>query len=79
MHDRAFDHVDAGCNLQHSLIKHDHASEIAELDQIVKTHTPEDWLDVAPPGYSAAAPIFVTGLPRTGTTLVELIVAATPR
>src|SRR6202165_2320676 len=75
VHDRAFDHVDAGCELQHRSIAHDHAAEIAEIDQIIHTHT-RSWIGAAPPGYSAAAPVFVAGLPRTGTTLVERIIAS---
>jgi tetratricopeptide (TPR) repeat protein len=76
-HDRAFDHVDAGCDLHHRSTTHDPAAEIAQIDQIIKTHT-RSWIDAAPPGYSAGAPVFVTGLPRTGTTLVERIVASHP-
>jgi tetratricopeptide (TPR) repeat protein len=75
VHDRAFDHVDAGCDLQHRSITHDRAAEIAEIDRIIHTHT-RTWIDAAPPGYSAAAPVFVAGLPRTGTTLVERIIAS---
>ena len=75
IHDRAFAHVDAACGLQHRLTRHDHAGELAEIDQIIKTHT-RNWLAAAPRGYSAAAPIFVCGLPRTGTTLVERILAS---
>jgi tetratricopeptide (TPR) repeat protein len=74
-HDRAFDHVDAGCDLQHRSMTHDHAAEIAEIDRINHTHT-RAWIDAAPSGYSAAAPVFVAGLPRTGTTLVERIIAS---
>ena len=77
LHDRAFDHVDAGCHLQHRSIAHDSAAEIAEIDRIIHTHT-RDWIAAAPPGYSAAAPVFVAGLPRTGTTLVERIIASHP-
>ncbi|MGO8912925.1 MAG: sulfotransferase [Bradyrhizobium sp.] len=77
MHDRAFGHVDAGCNLQHRSIAHDSAAEIAEVDRIIHTHT-RDWIAAAPSGYSAAAPVFVAGLPRTGTTLVERIIASHP-
>ena len=76
-HDRAFDHVDAGCDLQRRLLAHDHAAEIAEIDRIIQTHT-RSWIDAAPSGYSAAAPVFVAGLPRTGTTLVERIIASHP-
>jgi tetratricopeptide (TPR) repeat protein len=74
-HERAFDHVDAGCDLQHRSATHDHGAEIAEIDRIIRTHT-RGWIDAAPPGYRAAAPVFVAGLPRTGTTLVERIIAS---
>jgi tetratricopeptide (TPR) repeat protein len=76
-HDRAFDHVDAGCDLQHRSIMHDGAAEIAEIDRIIRTQT-RTWLEGAPAGYLAAAPVFVAGLPRTGTTLVERIIASHP-
>jgi Flp pilus assembly protein TadD len=76
-HDRAFDHVEAGCDLQHRSMALDRAAEIAEIDRIIHTHT-RTWIDAAPPGYSAAAPVFVAGLPRTGTTLVERIIASHP-
>ncbi|WP_291690954.1 tetratricopeptide repeat-containing sulfotransferase family protein [Bradyrhizobium sp.] len=77
MHDRAFDHVDSACRLQHRLMTQDRAAEIAEIDRLIKTHT-RSWLDAAPPGFQAAAPVFVCGLPRTGTTLVERIIASHP-
>jgi Sulfotransferase family/Tetratricopeptide repeat len=75
LHERAFDHVEAGCDLQHRSTSHDHAAEIAEIDRIIHTHT-RSRIDAAPAGYSAAAPVFVAGLPRTGTTLVERIIAS---
>src|SRR5262249_4165754 len=73
--DRAFDHVEAGCNLQHRSLPRDPAGEIREIDAIINAHT-RSWIEAAPRGYSDAAPIFVTGLPRTGTTLVERIIAS---
>src|SRR5450631_1821958 len=75
LHDRAFDHVKAGCDLQHRSMAHDAAAEIAEIDRIIHTHT-RNWIDAAPSGYSGVAPVFVAGLPRTGTTLVERIIAS---
>jgi len=77
MHHRAFGHVDAGCRLQRRSIAYDPATEIAEIDRIIGTHT-RAWIDAAPSGYSGAAPVFVAGLPRTGTTLVERIIASHP-
>lgn len=77
LHGRAFDHVEAGCDLQHRSVAHDDAAGIAEIDRIIQTHT-RSWIAAAPPGHSAAAPVFVAGLPRTGTTLVERIIASHP-
>jgi Flp pilus assembly protein TadD len=73
--DRAFEHVEAGCALQHRLLGSDPAAGLAEIDGIIRAHTRRG-LDTAPAGYSGAAPVFVTGLPRTGTTLVERIIAS---
>ena len=73
--DRAFDHVEAGCALQHRLLARDPAAGTGEIDAIIGAHT-RRWLEAAPAGYAGATPVFVTGLPRTGTTLVERIIAS---
>ncbi|QAU45800.1 sulfotransferase family protein [Bradyrhizobium guangzhouense] len=73
--DRAFSHVEAGCNLQRRSLPRDPAAEIGEIDAIIQAHT-RRWIDTAPRGYADVAPVFVTGLPRTGTTLVERIIAS---
>lgn len=73
--DRAFAHVEAGCNFQRRSLPRDPAAEIGEVDAIIQAHT-RRWIDAAPRGYADAAPVFVTGLPRTGTTLVERIIAS---
>ncbi|GLR85318.1 tetratricopeptide repeat-containing sulfotransferase family protein [Bradyrhizobium iriomotense] len=73
--DRAFDHIEAGCDLQHRSLPRDPADEIREIDAIIRAHT-RSWIEAAPRSFAAAAPVFVTGLPRTGTTLVERIIAS---
>lgn len=73
--DRAFAHVEAGCNLQRRSLPRDPAAEIGAVDAIIQAHT-RCWIEAAPRGYANAAPVFVTGLPRTGTTLVERIIAS---
>jgi tetratricopeptide (TPR) repeat protein len=75
--ERAFIHVQAGCDLQRRSMPPDRADAVAEIERIIRVHT-RGWIDNAPPGHSAAAPVFVTGLPRTGTTLVERIIASHP-
>ncbi|MGA7805859.1 tetratricopeptide repeat-containing sulfotransferase family protein [Bradyrhizobium sp.] len=77
MHDRAFDHVELGSELQRRLIGPNRSRAAAEIDRIIRAHT-RNWIETAPPGHGSAAPVFVTGLPRTGTTLVERIIASHP-
>jgi tetratricopeptide (TPR) repeat protein len=74
-HARAFDHVEAGSDLQRGSISYDSSAEIAEIDRIVRTQT-RAWLGACRPGSTVADPVFVLGLPRTGTTLVERIIAS---
>jgi tetratricopeptide (TPR) repeat protein len=74
-HKRAFDHVEAGADLQRSSISYDSRADIAEIDRIIHTQT-HAWLRSRPPGSADADPVFVLGLPRTGTTLVERIIAS---
>lgn len=54
-------------------IKYNVSDDIAVIDQIIAKHSTEA-LNSASPGYEGDAPIFVVGLPRSGTTLVERIV-----
>jgi tetratricopeptide (TPR) repeat protein len=75
LHGRAFDHVEAGCALQHRSLARDPAAELRNIEAVIGAHT-RRWLAAAPRGYAGAAPVFVTGLPRTGTTLVERIIAS---
>lgn len=74
---RAFHHVEAGCALQRRLTGQQQTDAVAEIERIMSTHT-RDWIAAAPSGHAAAAPVFVVGLPRTGTTLVERIIASHP-
>jgi tetratricopeptide (TPR) repeat protein len=77
LHEHTFGHVQAGCALHNSTLGADRAGGIAEIDRIIASHG-AGWIASAPPGHAAAAPVFVVGLPRTGTTLVERIIASHP-
>jgi tetratricopeptide (TPR) repeat protein len=72
---RAFEHVAAGADLQRRSINYDNAAAIAEIDRIIRTQT-RAWLASCPGGFADANPVFVVGLPRTGTTLAERIIAS---
>ena len=74
-HARAFAQVAAACALQRSSMDYDAGGEIAEIDRIIRTQI-RTGLSTCPTGFSGADPVFVVGLPRTGTTLVERIIAS---
>jgi tetratricopeptide (TPR) repeat protein len=71
---RAFHHYKAGADLQRRHVPYDLRSDVAFIDAIIATHTPSA-LRSAPAGFDGERPIFIVGLPRSGTTLVERIVA----
>jgi tetratricopeptide (TPR) repeat protein len=54
-------------------IKYEVSDDIAVIDLIIEKHTAEA-LRSASPGYDGDAPIFIVGLPRSGTTLVERMI-----
>jgi len=74
-HARAIDHVVAGGDLHRRSIQYDAAAEISDIDRIIRTQT-QAWLVSLPAGFADTDPVFVVGLPRTGTTLVERIIAS---
>jgi hypothetical protein len=73
-HDRAFAHVEAGARLWRRHADYDPRSEIAEIDRIIMSQN-STWLACIARSRVIAAPVFVCGLPRTGTTLVDRIIA----
>jgi tetratricopeptide (TPR) repeat protein len=74
-HGRAFDEIRTACALQRRSIAYDARGERDYIDQIIRVQT-RDWLGSRPIAACHADPIFVVGLPRTGTTLVERILAS---
>ncbi len=71
----AFAQARTGAELHKRFVKSDGAMEVARIDEIIRSQT-KDWLNAAQEGDRACAPVFVVGLPRTGTTLVERIVGS---
>ena len=71
----AFTQAHAGAELQKRFVKSDGAAEMARIDGIIRSQS-KDWFDYTHEGDRSCIPVFVVGLPRTGTTLVERIVAS---
>lgn len=76
--DNCFDYYARGCAAVSDKIQYDPAQDIALIDNIIET-CDASWLSASsakPASDDAKTPIFITGLPRTGTTLVERIVSS---
>lgn len=77
-YDQAFAALARGARAQRTLMDYDSVAECAALAHVREAFpSPEPLL--ARSGFTDAAPIFVVGLPRTGTTLVERILGAHSR
>jgi|HubBroStandDraft_1064217.scaffolds.fasta_scaffold00015_87 hypothetical protein len=71
----SFRQIAAGAGLHRRNISYNVGTDIGVIDRIMRTQT-RSWLAGSRPGSEPAAPIFVTGLPRSGTTVIERIIAS---
>lgn len=75
-HDRAFELYSKGAALRRQAEKFDAAAVEAFADSLVRDFTPHAMASLKPSGFTDNRVIFVNGLPRSGTTLVEQILAS---
>lgn len=66
--------VDTGARAYRSTLNYDAASELSAHDGIRSVFSGET-LDALAPGYREEQPVFIVGMPRTGTTLVERVLS----
>ncbi|HXW29310.1 MAG TPA: tetratricopeptide repeat protein, partial [Xanthobacteraceae bacterium] len=78
-HQRSFDHFLAGNALKRFEIGYDEAATLAMFEDIRNVFTPERVGALQGMGQRCDAPIFILGMPRSGTTLVEQILASHPQ
>ena len=74
---RAMAHFAEGAGLQRARLAYDEAAETTLIEAIKTALTPEI-LNRASEGYKSTCPVFVVGMPRSDTTLIEQILAAHP-
>ena len=65
----------AGNALKRKLLDYDEHATLNELDQVQTVFTPELISTAKAIGHQSSSPIFIVGMPRSGTTLVEQIIA----
>ena len=72
---RAFINIGRGATLQRELIDYQPKSDQHLVDCMINAYT-YDMTNANPGGHQSAEPIFIIGMPRTGTTLVERILGS---
>jgi tetratricopeptide (TPR) repeat protein len=77
-HRRSFQHLLAGNAGKRSMISYDEASALALFDRIETVFSADLIASKTGGGDPSQIPIFVLGMPRSGTTLVEQILASHP-
>jgi hypothetical protein len=75
-YDRAWAQYDAGNRRQRPLVSYDPVGFETRHEQIVKVFSREFLGAHAGEGFDSEAPIFIVGLPRSGSTLIEQILAS---
>jgi hypothetical protein len=77
-HERSFAHYLAGNALKRRRVAYDEAKSLATGERVRAIFTPEVMRAAAGRGEPAAGPVFILGMPRSGSTLIEQILAGHP-
>ncbi len=78
-YDKAFTHYQNANALKRSQVVFDGQTHVAEVSALINTYTSELFAHHAGHGANSELPVFIVGTPRSGTTLLEQILAAHPR
>ena len=77
-YDRAFSHFLEGCRLKRSKLNYRPQDTEKHVDELIDFFSRERIQTLAGRGPESSLPIFVLGMPRSGTTLTEQIIASHP-
>ncbi len=69
----SFSAIKSGAAIQRQLVKFDLADELDKMQGLISTFQPSSFAGI-PDSASQESPVFIVGMPRTGTTLVERII-----
>ncbi len=75
---RSWDHLMDGAALRRRHLRYDVAKDLATVDWIIEAYPMHPGSAGTQAGCPSAEPIFIVGMPRTGTTLLERIIAGHP-
>lgn len=77
-YDKAFSHYSKGAFIKRKSLQYSSDEELARTNQVISSFTPELFNRLQGVGNPSNQPIFVLGMPRSGTTLTEQIIASHP-
>ncbi len=75
---QAFHHFSEGCRLKRDTFKHDADQVSQSFDDIIRIFSKETVARLSGIGNLSPTPIFILGMPRSGTTLTEQILSSHP-
>lgn len=75
-YDTAFEHLQIGNSVQRLASPYDNAEYARSADRLIKYFSPEHFREVAGQGTESITPIFIVGMPRSGTTMMEQILSS---
>lgn len=78
-YENAFFHFQDGCRLKRATFHYNPTAVSADFDRIIGLYDRESMDRLRGEGNPSRLPVFVLGFPRSGTTLVEQIIAGHPR
>ena len=76
--DKAFESFREGNRLNRSSIEYDPASWTRHVDLLIDAYSEEFFANIVPEGSGSRRPVFIVGMHRSGTSLVEQILASHP-
>jgi tetratricopeptide (TPR) repeat protein len=77
-YDKAFSHFAQGCKLKRSTINHDALQISRHFDEIIRIFNQQTITQLRNSACLSELPIFILGMPRSGTTLTEQIISSHP-
>ncbi|NPU12907.1 tetratricopeptide repeat protein [Bradyrhizobium sp. 83002] len=75
-YDGSFSHLHKANTLKRKSMDYDHEQRLGMMRNVASRFTPEFFRSVAGQGDESWAPIFIVGMPRSGTTLMEQVLAS---
>lgn len=77
--DRAFEHFSEGSKLKRKKVHYSAEADSLRTQKIIDIYTPDFYSKLQGVGNGSDVPIFIVGMPRSGTTLIEQIVSSHPQ